>query len=146
MLRIRLINISTLVAIMIMRNVVINWHMFNYVESRIQFHPRSSLPCWLQQPVTTFCDSFGRCPLVLWGIDDLAGEQDGRVVSTPAFGSEGPRFDPRQQPHVQLPLWLFKQSLTNSWSLFSLFTIPSFGWDVKPRPRVNRLTGAGSLN
>ena len=58
------------------------------------------------------------------------GEQDGRVVSTPAFGSEGPRFDPRQQPLVQLSLWLFKQSHTNSWSLFSLFTIPSFGWDV----------------
>ena len=30
------------------------------------------------------------------------GEQDGRVVRTPAFGSEGPRFDPRQQPLVQL--------------------------------------------
>ena len=25
-------------------------------------------------------------------------EQDGRVVMTPAFGSKGPRFDPRQQP------------------------------------------------
>ena len=32
----------------------------------------------------------------------IYGEQDGRVVSTPAFGSEGPRFDPRQQPLVQL--------------------------------------------
>ena len=29
-------------------------------------------------------------------------EQDGRVVRKPAFGSEGPRFDPRQQPLVQL--------------------------------------------
>ena len=32
----------------------------------------------------------------------LSGEQDGRVVNTPAFGSKGPRFDPRQQPFVQL--------------------------------------------
>ena len=73
-------------------------------------------------------------------------EQDGRVVKAPDFGSKGPRFDPRQQPLVQLSLWWFKQSHTNSWSLFSLFTAPSFGWDVKPRPRVNRLTGAGSFN
>ena len=76
----------------------------------------------------------------------MTGKQDGRVVSTPAFGSEGPRFDPLQQPFVQLSLWWFKQSHTNSWSLISLFTVPSFGWDVKPRPRVNCLTGAGTLN
>ena len=29
-------------------------------------------------------------------------EQDGQVVNTPAFESKGPRFDPRQQPLVQL--------------------------------------------
>ena len=67
--------------------------------------------------------------------------QDGRVVSTPAIGLESPRFDPRQQPFVQLSLWWFKQSHNNFWSLFSLFSVPSFGRDVKPRPRVNRITG-----
>ena len=29
-------------------------------------------------------------------------EQDGQVVNTTAFGTEGPRFDLHQQPHVQL--------------------------------------------
>ena len=57
-----------------------------------------------------------------------------------------PRFNPRLQPFLQLSLWWFKQSHTNSWSLFSLFTVPTFEWDIKPRPRVNRLTGAGLLN
>ena len=32
----------------------------------------------------------------------MLGEQDGQVVQTPAFGSEGPKFDPQQQPLVQL--------------------------------------------
>ena len=44
----------------------------------------------------------------------IVGEQDGQVVSTSAFGSEGLRFDPRQQPFVHLSLWWFKQSHTNS--------------------------------
>ena len=34
---------------------------------------------------------------------------------------------------------------TSSWSLFSLLSIPSFGWDVNWRPRVNCPNGAGSL-
>ena len=63
-----------------------------------------------------------------------------------AFGSKGLRFDPRQQPFVQLSWRWLKQSHTSSWSLFSLLITPSFGWNVKPRPQVNRLTGAGSLN
>ena len=41
-------------------------------------------------------------------------------------------------------------NMLNSWLIwwdaeFGV-NLPSFGWDVKPRPRVNRLTGAGSLN
>ena len=37
----------------------------------------------------------------------MHGEQDDLVVNTPAYGSEGPRFDPRQHPFVQLSLrWL----------------------------------------
>ena len=39
--------------------------------------------------------------IMMMTINKQEGEQDGRVVSTPAFGSEGPRFDPRQQPLVQ---------------------------------------------
>ena len=35
----------------------------------------------------------------------LYGEQHGLVVKAPGFGSKGPRFDPRQQPFVQLSLW-----------------------------------------
>ena len=42
------------------------------------------------------------------------GEQDGRVVRKSAFGSEGPRFDPRQQPLMQLSQRWLKQSHTSS--------------------------------
>ena len=44
----------------------------------------------------------------------LKGEQDSLVVKAADFGSKGPRFDPQQQLFVQLPLWWFKQSHTNS--------------------------------
>ena len=44
----------------------------------------------------------------------ISGEQDSRVVKAPEFGSKGTRFDPRQQPLVQLSLWWFKQSHTSS--------------------------------
>ena len=33
---------------------------------------------------------------------NIEGEQDSLVVKAPDFGSKGPRFDPTQQPFVQL--------------------------------------------
>ena len=54
---------------------------------------------WVIQPTT--CN---------WHLEPLdhttPEEQDGRVA--PDFGSKGPRFDPWQQPFVQLSLWWFK--------------------------------------
>ena len=32
----------------------------------------------------------------------ILGEQDGQAVKMSAFGSEDPKFDPRQQPLIQL--------------------------------------------
>ena len=52
-------------------------------------------------------------------LDDTE-EQDGRVVSTPAFGSVGPKFDPRQQPLVQLSLRWLNSHIQALESLFSL--------------------------
>ena len=35
-------------------------------------------------------------------LTNRVGKQDGRVIKTPAFGSEGLKFDPRLQLFVQL--------------------------------------------
>ena len=52
-------------------------------------------------------------PMIIGELVGL-GEQDGGVVNMPAYRSKGSRFDPWQYLYVQLSLWWFKQSHTNS--------------------------------
>ena len=67
------------------------------------------------------------------------------MVKTPAYGLEGPRFDPRQQPSGAAVIAVAQTVTYKLMKFISLLTTPSFRRDVKPRPRVDPLCGTGSL-